>query len=294
MIRRIYRTLRKRIHNMAGRFKKIVPFQNPVFFSKLLVGKTAVITGATSGIGKPIGIAFLHSEANVIFTGRSQEKLDVLKDELEQLEGGKYKNKFETALLDISKVLDIENQFSKIMEITKFNLIDILVNNAGVNFGFEFGKTLKSDFEKVFETNMEGTYFLSQCVAHYMKDNNIHGNILNILSSSSNRPAVSAYTCSKWAEKGLSLGMAKSLIPYGIVVNSLSPGPTSTPMLIKDEYDGIERSESPAGRYATAEEIANMSVILVSNIGRMIVGDNIMMTGGAGVITFEDVPYQFE
>lgn len=186
MLRRMHRIVKKRIHNIARRFKKIVPFQNPVFLSNLLSGKTAIITGATSGIGKAIGIAFLHSEANVIFTGRNQKKLDILKDELENLENGKYKNKFETALLDISKVSDIENQISKIIKITKFDLIDILVNNAGINFGFEFGKTLKTDFEKIIETNIEGTYFLSQRVAHYMKDNNIHGNILNILSSSSN------------------------------------------------------------------------------------------------------------
>lgn len=294
MIRSVYKVIKQLILDTTRRFKKIVPCYIPLLFSDLLDGKTALITGATSGIGKAIAIAFLRSKASVILTGRNQEKLDTLKKDLELLNDGKYKDKFEIALFDVSNIAEIEKQFSKIIKETKFHLIDILVNNAGINYGFEFGKTVKADFEKIVATNFEGLYFLSQCVAHYMKDNKIQGNILNILSSSSNRPAISAYACSKWAAKALTLGMAKSLIPYGIVVNGLAPGPTSTPMLIKDGYDGIELKQSPAGRYASAEEIANMAVILTSSLGRMLVGDTVMMTGGAGVITFDDIPYHFE
>ena len=84
------------------------------------------------------------------------------------------------------------------------------------------------------------------------------------------------------------------MIPYGIVVNGLAPGPTATPLLVKDGYNGIEHAPSlPAGRYVTAEEIANMAVILVSSCGKMIIGDIIYMTGGAGTITLDDVPYTF-
>ena len=124
-----------------------------------------------------------------------------------------------------------------------------------------------------------------------MKVNNIQGNILNIASSSSLRPGNSPYILSKWGVRSLTLGMAKTLIPYGIVVNGLAPGPTNTPMLFKDDYDGIELSSNPSGRYGTSEEVANLAVILVSSLGRLIVGDTLFMTGGAGVLTFDDVEY---
>jgi len=124
-----------------------------------------------------------------------------------------------------------------------------------------------------------------------VKDNKIKGNILNIVSSSSLRPALTPYTISKWGMRSFTLGLAKVLIPYGIVVNALAPGPTATEMLIKDGYDGIENQANPSGRFATASEVANMAVILVSSIGRMIVGDTIYMTGGAGLFTYDDIKY---
>ena len=126
-----------------------------------------------------------------------------------------------------------------------------------------------------------------------MKQQNIAGNILNIASSSSFRPASSAYTISKWGVRGLTLGLAKSFSPYGIVVNGVAPGPTATPMLLKDKKDDLTFERNPLGRFALPEEIANMAVFLVSDMGRTIVGDIVCMTGGAGVITFDDVNYNF-
>lgn len=293
MIKRLYHSIKKNIHKTARKLKKTIPFDNPVFYSNLLAGRTAYITGATSGIGKSIGIAFLHSGAKVIFTGRNKEKLAMLEKELLSLEDGRYKDLFETKTIDISDTKNLDYQWKESALNSRFDDIDILVNNAGVLCGDNFGNTKIEDFEKVLKTNLEGTYFLSQLFARYLVGKKKSGNILNILSSSANRPAVSVYACSKWAAKGLTMGMAKSLIHYGIVVNALAPGPTATPMLMKDGYEGIERVQSPAGRYATAEEIADMAVILVSSLGKMIVGDTLMMTGGAGVITFDDVPYSF-
>ncbi|MCR5290872.1 MAG: SDR family oxidoreductase [Treponema sp.] len=293
MIRVIYRHFRKSIIKILRKCKKLLPVKVPVLYSELLKGRCALITGATSGIGLSIANAFLQSGANVILTGRNSQKLSDAKKSLLKALGEAFDTRIETFLIDISDVKEIKNQFDVILSETKFKSIDIFVNNAGVNFGGTFGSTEIDDFESVIETNLEGTYFASQVFARYMKDNKIEGNILHIASSSSNRPAVSAYTCSKWALKGLTQGMAKSLIPYGIIVNALAPGPTATPMLIKDGYDGIEREESPIGRYAAAEEIANMAVVLTSSLGRMIVGETVMMTGGAGVITFDDIPYTF-
>lgn len=126
-----------------------------------------------------------------------------------------------------------------------------------------------------------------------MKENQIKGNILNIASSSSLRPAVSAYTLSKWGIRGLTLGLAKVLAPYGITVNGIAPGPTATPML-KSDVDSITNNDIPLGRFVMPEEIANMAVFLVSEMGRSIIGDIVYMTGGAGVVTYEDMKYNFE
>lgn len=108
------------------------------------------------------------------------------------------------------------------------------------------------------------------------------------------RPAASAYTLSKWGLRGLTIGLAKTFAPLGITVNGLAPGQTATPMLIKDNPDGNMYSEHvPINRYAHPCEIANMAVILVSDMGRMIMGDIVYMTGGAGVFSNEDMNYNF-
>ena len=88
------------------------------------------------------------------------------------------------------------------------------------------------------------------------------------------------------------MGLAKSLAPYGITVNGIAPGPTATPMLGKDPHSDLVFS-NPLGRYGLPEEVANMAVILVSGIGKSIVGDMVYMTGGSGLITYDDVDYQF-
>lgn len=97
----------------------------------------------------------------------------------------------------------------------------------------------------------------------------------------------------KNAVYGFTKGLAKVLAPYGITVNGLAPGPTATPMLMPDGVrDEISFSNS-LGRYVLPGEIANMAVFLVSNMGRSIIGDMIFMTGGSGVITYDDVNYSF-
>lgn len=143
------------------------------------------------------------------------------------------------------------------------------------------------------EVSLRGAFMLSQAVAKYFVSHQIKGNILNIGSSSSFRPASSAYTLSKWGIRGLTLGMAKSLISKGIVVNGIAPGPTATPMLLPDGQKNIDLPSNPLGRYAMPEEIANMAVILTSDLGRTVVGAIVPMTGGAGIITFDDMKYGF-
>lgn len=178
--------------------------------------------------------------------------------------------------------------------IDKVGKIDILVNNAGV-LGSGISRCTEQEYDTILDTNLKGVFFLFQKVGHYMRDNHIEGNILNIISSSSLRPVNSAYTLSKWGIRGLTMGLACTLAPYGIVVNGIAPGPTATPMIMSDPHaDNYYLPRCLAGRYAMPCEIANMAVGLVSNMERMIIGDIVYMTGGAGLINNKDVDYSFD
>lgn len=256
--------------------------------NELLKGRKALITGGTSGIGYAIASAFLRSGATVIITGRTEQRLENSLRHLAE-ENTSAKDRISFVVMDNKEVSSFRTLFDSHPILKE---IDILVNNAGV-LGGNISKATEEDYDNILATNLKGTFFLSQLVARNMKAWGIKGNILNIASSSSLRPAASAYTISKWGIRGLTLGLAKVLAPYGITVNGLAPGPTATPMLIKGEITEITHDELPIGRYAMPEEIANMAVILTSEMGRMIVGDIVYMTGGAGLITLDDTYYQF-
>lgn len=257
--------------------------------NELLNGRTALITGGTSGIGYAISKAFLAAGASVVITGRNKDKVDAACTSLSQETGT---NAIYGIQMDNTDVSSFQQKFESIIKLV--GQIDILVNNAGI-LGGNINNSSEEEFDKVLETNLKGVFFLSQLVGRYFKRNNIHGNILNVASSSSLRPATSAYTISKWGIRGLTLGLTRMLVPYNIVVNGIAPGPTATPMLMRNGVkDDIVHYKSLAGRYATPEEIASMAVVLVSNMSRMVIGDIVYMTGGAGILTNDDINYNFD
>ena len=85
--------------------------------------------------------------------------------------------------------------------------------------------------------------------------------------------------------QGFTVGLADTLISHDIIVNAIAPGPTATPMLGVDPSGDIDLPNSPIKRYATPEEIANLALVLVSDMGNLIIGDTIYATGGSGVIS---------
>lgn len=275
-----------------NRFKptpKVCPKISLLASNELLKGRVALITGVTSGIGFEIAKSFIRSGAKVVITGRNKERLEKAVDTLH--------NEFNDKSCAYGIVMDITNvkQFNaKFEEAVKLvdRPIDILVNNAGVN-GCAFVNGNEEDYDLVQNTNLRGPFFLSQVFSHYMIDNKIKGNILNIASSSSLRPAVSAYGLSKWGIVGLTQGLARLLTRYGIVVNGIAPGPTATPMQGVGNGEDVSLPSNLTGRYALPEEIGNMAVILVSDMSRQIVGDIIYMTGGSGLIYNGDINYSF-
>lgn len=272
---------------LHGQPKKTIANIAVLSQNQLLKGRCALITGGTSGIGYSIAEAFLNAGSAVIITGRSQEKIDKACKQLSTL-GLAWG--FE---MDNKNVSSFEPKFQAMLSVLKskgISSIDILVNNAGV-LGANIPNATEEEFNHVIDTNLRAVFFLSQIFGKYMVKNGIKGNILNIASSSSLRPAVSAYTISKWGVRGLTMGLARALAPYGITVNGIAPGQTATPMLKHKEDTNLTNNTCPLGRWILPEEIANGAVFLVSDMGRAILGDIIYMTGGAALLNYEDMNY---
>lgn len=281
-------TIYKRIEELF-RPKNIVNVKvSTITPSALLCGRCAVITGGTSGIGFSIAEIFIKFGATVIITGRTKERID---EAIAKLPKGKSFG----IVLDNTKVGSFEKKLAEMLAIIKtanISQIDILVNNAGIN-GKKMPNATEEEYDSILDTNLKGAFFLSQMFGKYFVKNGIKGNILNIASASSLRPADSAYSITKWGIRGLTLGLAKALGPDGITVNGIAPGPTATPMMIKNKDLNMSLERIPLGRYIMPEEIANMAVVLVSDIGRSIMGELIYMTGGAANLTYDDVKYGF-
>lgn len=188
----------------------------------------------------------------------------------------------------VLNVLDVKSMPDKVRSaaiIFPENRIDILVNSAGLVAHADFARMTEAEYDGIMDVNAKGTYFMSQAVSQLMIEKKMKGHILNVTSSSALRPAWTPYQMSKWAVRGLTLGLADVLLPYGIIVNAIAPGPVATPMLGKTEGDYIGMIDQPSGRYAMPSEIASLAVFMVSDMGNLIVGDTYYMTGGSGTIS---------
>lgn len=244
----------------------------------LLEGKTALISGGSSGIGFSIAQKLLSAGCQVIVSGSNEDKIVKCCEELNS-------DKVKGIVLNICEVGNIDSSFDLALKQFPDSNIDILINCAGYNPKKGFFDITEYEFDKTFDTNVKGTFFLCQAAARYMIKNKIKGHILNLSSSSALRPAWSPYEMSKWTIKGFTVGLADTLISHDIIVNAIAPGPTATPMLGVDPSGDIDLPNSPIKRYATPEEIANLALVLVSDMGNLIIGDTIYATGGSGVIS---------
>ena len=268
---------------------KKVKMDNPVLYGELLVGRTVLITGGSSGIGLAMAKAFVRNGAAVVIASRSRKRIDAALVEIA--------DQFTDAVIsgvEFDASTDDEAAFTRMLKAAESAIgrpIDALVNCAGIIAGGSIPNTVMSGYSLALDTNLRGAYFLSQAFSKLLISGKRKGNILNVCSSSSLRPAISPYTVSKWGMRGLTLGLAKALVGHGIVVNGIAPGPTATPMLADSEDGNLNHPGVPAGRYATADEIASMAVVLLSDISRMVVGDIVYMTGGCGNLTFDDMDY---
>lgn len=275
-MRRIVGRFVRKFCSLFPRPVKYVPVYVPVLQSDLLKGRKALITGGSGGIGFAMAESFLRAGAEIVIAGRNTEKLANAVKRLAPL------GRITSFIFDASR----PDTFAGL--ICSIGSFDILVNNAGYVGGGSFGNTECSEYDKVLDTNLRGAYFLSQVVSKRWIAEGVKGNILNVCSASSLRPGNSPYILSKWGLRALTAGMARELIKRGIVVNGIAPGCTNTPQFCEKDRTDITNQGNPTHRFVTMQEVSNLAVVMVSDLAKMVVGDVLYVTGGAGITTLDD------
>ena len=258
--------------------EKLLPVYKTIDKDHILRDKIVLITGGTGGIGYAIAETAIASGAKVILSGTNIQKLEDYSSKLG--------DSARPLKMDLSNINSIADCVGNAIALFPEKRIDILINSAGFHGDWDFNKPDEVLFDRVMDINVKGMYFVSNIVARQMIEKKIKGHILNISSSSALRPAWTPYQISKWAVNGITRGLADYLLPHGIIVNGLAPGPTATEMVKKDGDDNLFYQEQPSHRFTTAQEIANLAVFMVSSNGDMIVGDTFYMTGGSGTISY--------
>lgn len=273
MIGRVLRKVKS-----AFTVKKIAAVEIPVYQSSLLQDKTALVIGGSGGIGSEIAYAFAKNGCRVAVVGTNEEKMTDLCKKI-GCESASY------IVADIRKTENVTEVIDQ--AVSMLGRIDILVHCAGVHCHDKFGQIAEETWDNVMDVNLKSMYFFCQGVSNYMIQNHIKGHILNVSSASSSKPGWTPYEISKNGVKALTLGFADKLIPYGIVVNSIAPGPVATPMLGKTDANDITWAGNPTGRMSTPAEIANWAVLMASDMGNMVVGDTFYVSGGSGTICLD-------
>lgn len=277
-------SIKKRIKGIITKIKKKEKIPIPVQMNttELLNNKVVLITGGSGGIGAAIASKVILNGGYAIVAGTNQDKINEVckKIDDENNNSGKIKG-------IVINMLDVESMPQKIIEAEGLfeHKIDILVNAAGVMNKDKKLNISAEEFDRVMDVNLKGVYFMCQSMGLYMISNKIKGHILNVSSSSALRPAWTPYQVSKWGIRGMTLGFADMLLPYGITVNSIAPGQVATPMTIRDDETSIDNEYALNGRFAMPDEIANLAIFMISNMGDLIVGDTYYITGGSGVIS---------
>jgi len=244
-----------------------------------LSGKTAIVTGASRGIGKAIARAFAREGAHVTICGRKPDALDAVARESDALPG-----KLLSVVCHVGRAAEIQRLVDTTLE--HFGRIDILVNNAGTNIAQE--PVLQVDeakFDKMIEINLKSAFRLMQAVAPGMCARG-SGSILNISSISGLRPQYQGmlYSLTKAALIMMTKSYAQELGPSGVRVNAIAPGLIRT---VLSEYywkDEARLSQilarQPLRHLGAPEEVAEMAVLLASDRASYITGQVIVIDGG--------------
>lgn len=239
--------------------------------------KTALVTGATRGIGKAIAECLYGAGANLILTGTKLDEINKLNAENKK----KRIPHIHYLHADFSIPASTEKFLRKLRE---YKTIDICINNAGVNKINDFCDTTYDDFRWIHEINLHVPYRILSVVGPKMMAN-YYGRIVNIASiwSVVTRHGRSIYSSSKNALVGLTKTLAVEWASYNVLVNAVSPGFTLTEMTkTTNTVEQLKAIENmiPAKRMADPVEIARIITFLCSDLNTYLTGQNITVDGG--------------
>jgi len=241
-----------------------------------LEGKTAIVTGASRGIGAAIAKRLAAEGAQVAINyGRSAEAAEAVVKEIESGGGRAF-----AVQADMSSVTGVKDLFAE----TDRNFggrLDILVNNAGYFAFGELGDSNDEDFENTINLNVRGVFLAAREAVSRMQEG---GRIINIGSIFGERmplPGVGLYTMSKFAVAGFSRAWARDLGPKGITVNCIQPGPIDTDLNPADgEFAPAITPLTALGRYGNVDEVAKLAVFVASPRASYMTGACLNVDGG--------------
>ncbi len=240
-----------------------------------LTDKTALVTGATGGIGGAIAKALHKQGATVVISGRQQDKLDALATELG--------TKVHVVPCDLGN----KAQVAKLVDeaTAKLGRLDILVNNAGLTKDNLFMVMKDEQWDEVIAVNLTSTFMLMRAAARGMvRAKTGYGRIINISSVSGilGNPGQGNYAASKAGMIGMSKSLAREVASRGITVNCIAPGFISTPMTdaLNEKQVAVIREAIPAQKFGTPDDIAVATVYLASSEAGYMTGQTLHVNGG--------------
>lgn len=242
----------------------------------LLKGKTAVITGASRGIGKAIAIRFAKEGANLVISATNDKLLAEVKTELEAFGGD-----VEQKTCDVSKYDSVADLMK--LAVDTFGGIDILVNNAGIARDKLIMALKEEDWDDVIDINLKGTFNGIKAVTRTMlkAKSGCMINITSVVGISGNAGQAN-YSASKAGIIGLTKSAAKELASRNIRVNAIAPGFIETDMTdsVMDAAKDAFLGNIPLARTGTADDVANLALFLASEESNYITGQVINVDGG--------------
>jgi len=237
----------------------------------------AVVTGGNSGIGRAIAQEFSNQGAELAILGRSAESLQ---ETVKAIGNGTL-----PVMGNVTELADLDRLYAETNE--KLGKIDVLVVNAGVATTAPLEAADEAHFDSLSDVNFKGAFFTVQKALPYLND----GASIVLVSSAANQlgwAGFSVYSATKAAVRSLARSLSAELLPRGIRVNVLSPGPIETPIFnrmglpeadLKQMAENIH-SMTPIGRFGAPEEMAKAALFLASSDSSYVVGAELVADGG--------------